>query len=451
MPDPDSLQSLIRLKRDGGVLSSEQIAQFVTGITDGRVSDAQLASFAMATFLNGMSQDECFFLTRSMARSGERLDWSQIAPGKPVLDKHSTGGVGDNASLILAPLIAAVGCVVPMISGRGLGHTGGTLDKLEAIPGYNTEPSRAALNQAIREAGCAIIGQSQSLVPADRRFYAVRDVTSTVESIPLITASILSKKLAAGLNALVLDVKVGSGAFTASRADARALASCLLNTSAETGLSCRVLLTDMNQPMARAAGNALEVRNAINFLTGDCRETRQSKLVEGLATQMLIAGGLVGDAETARNCIQKALSSGKAAECFERMVSVLGGSSNLLDRSNAVLGATPYVRPVYAQRAGWVKSIDARVIGECVVDLGGGRRALGDKIDPLVGLTDLCERGQRIDMQRPLCLVHARSDAEAERAARQFAQAINICEDEPVIRDEVIMEILGEDELCPVR
>src|SRR5919112_429067 len=315
-------QEIIRVKRDGGVLEPEHINEFIEGLTTGRVSEGQAAAFAMAVFFRGLSVPERVALTRAMTRSGEVLRWD--LPG-PVLDKHSTGGVGDAVSLALAPAVAACGGFVPMISGRGLGHTGGTLDKLDAIPGYASQPSIETFRRVTREVGCAIIGQTADLAPADKRLYAIRDVTATVESIDLITASILSKKLAAGLHGLVMDVKFGSGAFMDNAADARALAESLVLVANGAGLPTSALLTDMNEPLASAAGNAVEVAYTIDYLTGRRRDPRFHEVTVALSAEILVLGRLADDTAEARSKIEKAIASGQAAEIFGRMVVALGG------------------------------------------------------------------------------------------------------------------------------
>ena len=325
-------QEIIRTKRDGGALSDAEIAEFIAGLVSGAVTEGQAAALAMAIFLRGMSADECVYLTRAMLRSGDKLDWSgERLPG-PVLDKHSTGGVGDNVSLMLAPMLAACGGFVPMISGRGLGHSGGTLDKLDSIPGYVSQPDNALFRKTVREIGCAIIGQTDNLAPADKRLYAIRDVTATVESIPLITASILSKKLAAGLDGLVMDVKCGSGAFMSDLAGARALAKSLVHVAIGAGLPTVGLITDMNEPLASAAGNAVEVLNAVEFLRGDKRDPRLLEVTVALGAELLVLKGLAVDVASARAALEASLVSGAAAERVERMVAALKGPAKFLSR-----------------------------------------------------------------------------------------------------------------------
>ena len=374
---------VIRAKRDRHALSPAQIEAFVRGLVDGSWSEGQIAALSMAILLNGMDPAECVALTRGMTHSGELLQWPDV-PG-PVLDKHSTGGVGDKVSLVLAPIVAACGGVVPMISGRGLGHTGGTLDKLESLAGYSVEPPRETLLAVLRDAGCAIVGAGPTLAPADRRLYAIRDVTATVESLPLITASILSKKLAAGLEALVLDVKVGSGAFMPRLDDARALATSLVEVAAGAGLPAEVLITDMNQVLGRNAGNALEVREAIDFLAGVEREPRLLEVTLALAARLLRLGGLAAGLSEARARALHALDSGAAAERFARMVSGLGGASDLRQAVRG-LPAAPVLCDLPAPQDGVLAATDVRAIGLAIVALGGGRRRAEDRIDPRVGL-----------------------------------------------------------------
>jgi thymidine phosphorylase len=388
------------------------------------MNDGQVAAFAMAVYFRGMTWEECAAFTRAMAGSGAVLDWAGAGLDGPILDKHSTGGVGDTVSLILAPLVAACGGFVPMISGRALGHTGGTLDKLASIPGYDTAPDLARFRRAVQEAGCAIVGQTAELAPADRRLYAIRDVTATVDSVPLITASILSKKLAAGLDALVMDVKVGSGAFAGSLESAQALAESLVTVAGDAGLRTVAWLTDMNQVLGHDVGNALEVREAIDFLAGRRRESRLHAVTSTLAREMLVLGGLALDAAAAAGPVENALTSGAAAERFARMVAALGGPGDLLERPEGHLAAAPVRVPVTPERAGVVTRVDARMIGLVVVALGGGRRHAEDAVDPAVGLADMRGPGDPVGPDRPLAVVHARSKADATDAAAAVRAAM---------------------------
>ncbi|WP_421725130.1 thymidine phosphorylase [Bauldia sp.] len=420
-------QEIIRKKRQGEPVDPAEIAFLVQGLTHGSVTEGQVAAFAMAVFFQGMHRDEAVALTLAMRDSGAVLDWTGLEG--PVLDKHSTGGVGDNVSLMLAPAIAACGGFVPMISGRGLGHTGGTLDKLDSIPGYRTQPDIEAFRHVVRDVGCAIIGQTADLAPADKRFYAIRDVTATVESVPLITASILSKKLAAGLDALVLDVKTGSGAFMASAEAARELADSLVSVANGAGMKTSALITGMDEPLASAAGNAVEVRNAVDFLTGDRRDPRLEAVTIGLAGEVLALGRLAADAEDGRARVAEAISSGRAAEIFGRMVAALGGPTDFVERPDAYLKAAPVARPVHAAEDGVASAIDTRALGIAVVELGGGRMREEDGIDHAVGLTDLAGIGVPVGpAEAPLAIVHARNDAHADRAAEAVRAAYGLAE-----------------------
>jgi thymidine phosphorylase len=427
-------QEIIRKKRDGRALSEAEIAFFVDGLTAGRITEGQVAAFAMAVFFHGMSRAETIALTRAMTESGRRLRWDDL--DGPVVGKHSTGGVGDKVSLILAPILAACGAYVPKISGRGLGHTGGTLDKLDSIPGYQTAPDLDRLRQAVRAAGCAIIGQTGDLAPADRRLYAIRDVTATVESIPLLTSSILSKKLAEGLDALVMDVKLGSGAFLPTAAATRELATTLVEVANGAGLRCSALLTDMNQCLGRTAGNALEVREAIDVLTGRGAEPRLREVTLALAAELL---ALAGEREDARARVERALDSGAAAERFARMVQALGGPHDLLERAAHHLPTAPVQRPVHLAQTGFVAAIDARALGLAVVALGGGRQRPTDPIDHAVGLVEVKGLGEPVSPDQPFAIVHARSEAEAEAAVQALQTAVTVGEVVPEASSPTIL------------
>ncbi|QLP96583.1 MAG: thymidine phosphorylase [Rhodoblastus sp.] len=410
-------QEIIRAKRDGAALHAADIAAFIAGLCDERVSESQAAAFAMAVFFRGMTLAERVALTQAMARSGATLDWRAQALNGPALDKHSTGGIGDATSLVVAPLVAACGGYVPMISGRGLGHTGGTLDKLDAIPGYRSQPDLDAFRRVVREVGCAVIGQTGDLAPADRRLYAIRDVTATVESIPLITASILSKKFAAGLDGLVMDVKTGGGAFMTTREAARDLADSLAQVAGAGGLPTVALVTDMNEPLGSAAGAALETRHAIDMLTGARRDPRFAETTLALAAEMLVLGRLAGDLDAARGALAAALDQGAAAERFARMVAALGGPADLIDAPERHLPRAPTTLTVTPATPGRVLSCDARAIGLAVVGLGGGRTRPQDAIDPRVGFERLAGIGDAVGADHPLGVVHAADAASAERAA----------------------------------
>jgi thymidine phosphorylase len=435
-------QEIIRKKRDGGVLDADEIAFFVDGMSAGRISEGQAAAFAMAVYFHGMSRAETVALTLAKAASGTRLVWDL----GPVVDKHSTGGIGDKVSLVLAPILAACGAYVPMISGRGLGHTGGTLDKLDSIPGYDTAPDLERLRAAVRTAGCAIIGQTAELAPADRRLYAIRDVTATVESAPLIVASILSKKLAAGLDALVMDVKVGSGAFLPSLDAARDLARNLVEVANEAGLPCRALLTDMDQCLGHSAGNALEVHEAIGLLSGARRDPRLHEVTLALSAELLLMAGLAADAADARGRAERALASGAAAERFARMVAALGGPGDLLERPARHLAACAVQRPVHLRRAGRIGRIDGRALGLAIIALGGGRTSPTAAIDHAVGLSEVVGLGEEVGNGRPFAVVHARTEADLDAAARAIAAAVSVVEEAPVRPAKVVIERV---EPCP--
>lgn len=416
-------QEIIRNKREGRVLSDEEITMFVRGLTDDSVTEGQVGAFAMAVYFQGMNTEECVALTRAMTNSGTTLQWD--LPG-PVLDKHSTGGVGDTVSLMLAPIVAACGGYVPMISGRGLGHTGGTYDKVEAIPGYVATPTMAAFRAAVTEVGCAVIGQTSDLAPADKRLYGVRDVTATVESIALITASILSKKLAAGLDGLVMDVKVGNGAFMAGRNDGRELAQSIVAVATGAGLPTTALLTDMDRPLADAAGNAVEVAYAIDYLTGVRREARMDEVVMSLCTEMLILGQLAPDNDAARAMLRRALDSGEAAERFQRMIAALGGPPDFVAAPWNHMERACVITDVVPADPGTVSHIDTRAVGLSVIGLGGGRSRPQDPVDHSVGLTNLATIGDEVGPDRPLAVVHARDRSAADRAAAALRSAYTV-------------------------
>jgi thymidine phosphorylase len=416
---------LIRRKRDGGEMSADELTWFVTGITDGTVSDAQVGALAMAIVWRGMTAAERVALTAAMTHLGEVLSWTGF--DRPIVDKHSTGGVGDKVSLLLAPIVAACGGAVPMISGRGLGHTGGTLDKLGSIPGYDVAPSYERLRAAVAQAGCAIVGQTATLAPADRRLYAIRDATGTVESIPLIVASILSKKLAAGLEGLVMDVKVGSGAFLPDLDSARELARAIVEVAEGNGLRTAALLTDMNQVLGATAGNALEVRECLDALSGAGTDPRLREVALALSAELLVLGGLSEDGTTARAAAEEAFDHGAAADRFAAMVAALGGPADLLERPEAHLPAAPVAREAHALEAGRVTAIDVRAVGVAIVGLGGGRGRESDRVDHAVGLTEVAGLGELVEPGgRPLAIVHARNREDADRAAAALRDAYTL-------------------------
>jgi len=435
-------KNLIHRKREGCALSKEEIEFFVSGLADASIPAEQVAAFAMAVFFRSMEFSETGALTAAMADSGMRLGWDELRDRGPVIDKHSTGGVGDKVSFILAPIAAACGCFVPMISGRGLGHTGGTLDKLDAIPGYRSAPPVEAFRRVVGSVGCAIIGQTDDLAPADRRLYAIRDVTATVESIPLITASILSKKIAAGLDALVMDVKTGSGAFMQTLEESRALARSIIGVAGTIGLRTHALVTDMSQTLGWTVGNALEIAESIEFLKGGAREARLQEVVLSLAAEMLVMGRLADGRAQARERAEAAVRSGEAAQRFERMVAELGGPSDLLTNPARYLARAPIVEPILPLTEGWIASVDARAVGNVLVGLGGGRRVAGEALDLAVGLSDVAGIGARVGRDRPLAMVHARSAEQARQAADALRAATSLT-DRAVSPPPIIHEILS--------
>jgi thymidine phosphorylase len=437
-------QEIIRTKRDGGRRDDAEIVAFIEGVTDGSVTEGQVAAFCMATLLKGMSMPERVALTRAMTQSGHVMEWSAL--DGPILDKHSTGGVGDKVSLILGPAIAACGGYNPMISGRGLGHTGGTLDKFDSIPGYQSQPDLGLLRRVVREAGTAIIGATDDIAPADRRIYAIRDVTGTVESIDLITASILSKKLSAKLDGLVMDVKFGSGAFAAKMEDAVALAESIATVGTGAGTPTVALLTDMNQVLGTTAGNAVEVAEAVEMLAGRGGDRRLYDITRALVAEALVLGGLEADTEAGGTAFDRAIDSGAAAERFGRMVAGLGGPADFVERHDYHLPAAAIIGDVTADREGFVTDVDTRAIGVAIVAMGGGRTRPQDAIDHSVGLTDIVGIGDKVGTDRPLARVHTASEASAERAEAAIRAAISIGDSAPADRPLIAKRVTAAPE-----
>ncbi|AXA92230.1 thymidine phosphorylase [Massilia sp. YMA4] len=424
-------QEIIRKKRDGGVLSADEIRFFVRGITSGDTTEGQIAALAMAVFFNDMTMDERVAFTLAMRDSGDVLEWKSLNLPGPVMDKHSTGGVGDVVSLLLGPMIAACGGFVPMISGRGLGHTGGTLDKFDSIPGYCTVPDNELFRKVVKDVGVAIIGQTAALAPSDKRFYSIRDVTATVESVAMITGSILSKKLSAGLDVLAMDVKVGSGAFMPTYEKSVELAESIVKVGNGAGMMTSALLTDMNESLAPAAGNAVEVRCAVDYLTGKARPARLHEVTMALCAEMLVLGKLAANETEARAKLQASLDSGAAAERFAKMVTALGGPADFVERMDQHLDRAPVIVEVPALQSGYAAATNCRGLGLAVVSLGGGRRRPQDAIDFAVGLTNLAELGQKVDAGQPLAIVHARSEEAAKQAVAEVQAAYTIADTAP--------------------
>jgi len=426
----DTPSSLIRRKRLGQAFDPAQLRAIANGIGSGEWSDAQVGAFVMAVAWRGMTPAECGEFTLAVRDSGRKLQWSDMSG--PVLDKHSTGGVGDCVSLPLAPLLAACGAYVPMIAGRGLAHTGGTLDKLESIPGYGVNPSLERFAEVVRDVGCAIVGQGPDLVPADRRLYAVRDVTATVDVLDLIVPSILSKKLAGGAQALVLDIKIGNGAQTPAIEQAQALAARMLEVARESGLALRVALTDMDQVLGTEAGNALEIRAVLDILCGRGGDARLLELTLAQAAELLCMGGIARDLAEADAKLRAALSSGAAAERFGRMVAALGGPRDFLERADAYLPRAPVRMAVPADADGYVVGVDVRGLGNAIVELGGGRKVVDQVLDLSVGLSGIVGRGARVHKGQPLAIVHARDEADAGRVAAFVRRSFEIGTQAPV-------------------
>ena len=444
-------QEIIRKKRDGEILTAEEINFFIQGVADDSISEGQIAAFAMTIFFNEMNMDERIALTCAMRDSGMVIDWSYMNFSGPIVDKHSTGGVGDVTSLMLGAMVAACGGFVAMISGRGLGHTGGTLDKLESIPGYNIVPSNEIFGDVTKEAGVAIIGQTGDLAPADKRVYATRDITATVDNISLITASILSKKLAAGLDSLVMDVKVGSGAFMPTYQASEELAKSIVAVANGAGTKTTAILTDMNQVLASSAGNALEVKEAVQFLTGETNsrgEIRNPRLLEvtmALCAEMLVLGHLAENTEQARSKLQEVLNNGSAATCFGKMVAGLGGPKDFIQNYDAYLPKAEVIKPVYAKHTGTVTAMDTRAIGMAVVSMGGGRKVASDCIDYAVGFDQFIRLGEQVDDNTPLAVIHARSEQQWQQAANELQQAITVSNEAYQPTPEIYRQIRAND------
>ena len=437
-------QDVIRKKRDGEKLSREEINFFIEGVTSGSIADYQISALLMAIYLNGMDDSEQEILTHAMLHSGNTLDFSDIA--KPKADKHSTGGVGDKTSLLIAPMVAACGVCVPMISGRGLGHTGGTLDKLESIPGYRVDLSAGEFERALKTVGYAMSGPTEELAPADKKMYALRDATSTVEAIPLIVASIISKKGAAGLDAMVIDVKVGSGAFMRDENRARALAHALVRTGNACGIRTRALLTDMNQPLGQAVGNSLEVKECIELLRGDGRAAAQPVLdlsVE-LAAHMLVLSKVDNSLDAARDRLGEIVRSGQALEYFRQNVAAQGGEPRVCDDPAGFLPLVTEAFKVESPRSGFVTKVNTSEIGHAIASIGGGRVRIDDTIDPTVGFIAQARIGDALDEGAAIGIVYCRDRSSAEEAGKRIQAAYEIGEQSPREIPQLFREVINE-------
>ena len=430
-------KELILKKRLGKELTKNEINWFISNLTSNHLSEGQIASLAMAICLKGMTFEERVQLTLAMKNSGKTLSWD--LPG-PIIDKHSTGGVGDTVSLILAPILAACGAYVPMISGRGLGHTGGTLDKFDSIPGYNTSPNEEVLRRVVSKVGCAIIGQTNELAPADKRLYAIRDVTGTVESIDLITASILSKKLAAGLEGLVIDVKCGNGAFMQDFSEASTLAKSLVTVSNESGCKTTALVTDMNQPLSQSIGNSLEVLAAIDILNGSSKDYRLLEVTNSLGVSILCSSNICKNKKEAQLLISSVLSSGKAAEKFSQMISELGGANDFFEKPKNYLTPSNIQKNICCKQSGYVKKINTKNLGNILILLGGGRQKVEDEIDFSVGMKLLIELGTYVEKNQPICTLYARDEESFNIAEKEIIESFEIAESEENFNKKMIIE-----------
>lgn len=432
-------QEIIRKKRDNQLLSKEEIQNFIAGIHNGKVDDTQIAALTMAIFLNGLNRQETIDLTLAMRNSGKILQWKGF--DKPIVDKHSSGGVGDKVSLMLAPILAACDVYVPMIAGRGLGHTGGTIDKLEAIPNYNTATNDEMFRRTVKNVGCAIIGQTADLAPADKKIYAIRDVCATVESIPLITASILSKKLAAGLQYLVMDLKCGNGAFMNNFADAKALAESIVGVATGAGTNTTAVLTDMNQVLGQTVGNALEVREALDYLQNKNIDNRLDIITKTLCTQLLCQCKRFENFDTALRAVNDVLSSGKALEKFAQMTFSLGAPLDFVEKSDSYLPQSAHQKPIFAPQQGYIKSMNTREIGLSIIELGGGRTMPEQKLDLATGYSEFVQIGDKVDEKTPLAIVHYQSPEQYERAKQTLYQAIEIGSEKPTLNEPILLKI----------
>ena len=432
-------QEIIRKKRDGQCLSTSEIQEFIHGVVDGSIVDAQTSALTMAIFLNGLTPKETSDLTIAMRDSGDVLRWDDI--DGPIVDKHSSGGVGDKISLMLAPMLAACGAYCPMISGRGLGHTGGTLDKFDSIPGYQTSPSNELFRNTVKTVGCAIIGQTANLAPADKKIYALRDVCGTVESIDLITASILSKKLAAGLQYLVMDLKCGNGAFMDSLENAEKLASSIVAVANASNTKTTAVITDMNQVLGHNVGNALEVAEALDFLKGNHVDSRTYEITLELCSELLVASSLSADKDAAKNRLKQVLENGQALDKFATMVASLGGPGDCCDDPWRYLPRAAIIRPVFASTPGYVCGMNTRAIGLSLIGLNGGRTTPDQKLDYATGYSEFCQIGDYVDSSVPLAVIHAQTEDQYQAAAEQLRRNITIQATKPALTSCIIKKI----------
>ena len=433
-------QEIIRKKRDKFSLSKDEVNLFVRGLTDNSFSDSQIAAMSMAIFQNGMTAEETVWMTHAMKNSGDTLEWQDVVDSNLVCDKHSTGGVGDKTSLLLAPILAACDLYVPMISGRGLGHTGGTLDKFDSIPGYNTKPDIGVFRKVVKDVGCAIIGQTSNLAPADKKLYSIRDIVGTVESLPLITSSILSKKIASGLKTLVLDVKVGNGSFNYTLEIAQNLAHSLVSVAKGAGLHCEAILTDMNQVLGTSAGHSVEIKECIKYLTSNKRDFRLEIITNELVSSILMMINKISKKEALLK-VNKVLDNGKAAEKFEMMVNALGGSRSFLSTYEVELSHNMYAEDINLGKSGWIKEIKTRELGLLLIELGGGRKQADDKINYHVGYENVLGVGSVIETSTPAIKVLAKSKDDFDRV-KELIKNCFIVSDYEVKKSPNIYEVI---------
>ncbi|WP_371187515.1 thymidine phosphorylase [Thalassotalea maritima] len=434
-------QEIIRLKRDGHSLSDDYIRAFVDGLSSGSFNDAQVGAMAMAILLKGMDVEETVTLTQAMKDSGQSFSWPDL--DGPIVDKHSTGGVGDKVSFMLAAIVAANGGYVPMISGRGLGHTGGTVDKLESIPGFDVQPSEQRFQELVKQIGVAIIGQTSNIAPADKRLYGIRDVTATVDSIPLITASILSKKLAAGLDTLVMDVKVGNGAMMQSIDDAKALATSIVNVANGAGVKTQALITDMNQVLGTSAGNAVEIIETLEYLTTSCRNPRLHEVVSGLAAAMLIDGKLANNQQQAQQMVDTVLDNGQAAEVFAKMIAAMGGPVDFIENYHQYLPKANVLADIKAPHDGVISAMQTRDIGMLVVGLGGGRLSNDAQIDHSVGFDHIVGVGHHVSKGDVIARIHAKDAQQAAKASADYLSKVTISDSAQNTETPVIYQVIS--------
>ena len=433
-------QEIIRKKRDGYSLSEEEIKLFVSGLTDKTFSDEQIAAMSMAIFSNGMTAEETVWMTHAMKNSGDTLEWKKIIDSELVCDKHSTGGVGDKISLLLAPILAACDLFVPMISGRGLGHTGGTLDKFDSIPGYNTQPDIETFKKVVKDVGCAIIGQTSNLAPADKKLYSIRDVVATVESLPLITSSILSKKIASGIKSLVLDVKIGNGSFNSTIQIAETLARSLVDVAKGANLQCEALITDMNQVLGKSAGHSLEVIECIEYLTSSKRDARLENITNELVSSLLMMIKNISKEEALKH-ITLVLDNGLAAEKFEKMIHALGGSSSFLSTYKKELIRDLYTEEILLNKSGWIKEVNTRKLGLLLIELGGGRKQIDDKINYYVGYDNILGIGEYVDEKTPVIKILASTKDSFNKLKDQIINCF-ILSDTEVKKEKTIHKVI---------